>query len=124
MGGGVLEHPAGSRAWKTFGLAAPPRYGGWISADEHAGFTCCVDQGWYGHRASKATWLYAQHVQLLTLRWGPAGLRPSVPPTATEDERRRILRTGICQRLSRKQRLCTPLPFRDLLLTIARTAAI
>lgn len=57
--GGVLEHPEASSAWKAFDLIAPPRHGGWVVADWQGGWTCCVDQGAYGHRARKATWLYA-----------------------------------------------------------------
>lgn len=58
--GGVLEHPAASSAWHAFGLLEPPRAGGWVVADWLGGWTCCVDQGHYGHRAQKATWLYAR----------------------------------------------------------------
>ena len=46
--GGVLEHPWGSHAWKHFGINIPSRYGHWIKADEY-GWTCCVEQGRYGH---------------------------------------------------------------------------
>jgi hypothetical protein len=53
--GGVLEHPAASAAWEAFGLNKPPRVGGWVNADFEGGWTCCVDQGYYGHRAQKAT---------------------------------------------------------------------
>jgi hypothetical protein len=53
--GGVLEHPEASSAWAAHGLIAPPRAGGWIVADWEGGWTCCVDQGHYGHRAQKAT---------------------------------------------------------------------
>jgi len=41
----------------------------------------------------------------------------------SKEERRRAIRTGICQRLSKRQRTETPIPFRDLLLSIAGTAA-
>jgi hypothetical protein len=56
--GGVIEHPEASHAWAYFGLRKPPKSGGWIKADEFGGFTCCVEQGHYGHKARKATWLY------------------------------------------------------------------
>lgn len=121
--GGVLEHPEASHAWRQFGLNAPAKWGAWIVADFQGGWTCCVEQGNYGHRARKATWLYAVGVELPSLNWGPA------PKSARLDEgfhsaaeRKRAIRTGICQRLSRGQRLATPVPFRDLLLGIARTA--
>jgi hypothetical protein len=49
--GGVLEHPYASTLWRVARLA-PPGF-----RDEH-GFTLCVDQFWFGHRAKKPTWLY------------------------------------------------------------------
>lgn len=125
--GGVLEHPEGSAAWDAFGLLAPPRDGGWIRADwldGYAGWTCCVEQGAYGHKARKATWLYACGVELPALKWGAAegdflrledGFR-------TAEERARAIKTGACQRLSHKARAATPVEFRDLLLGIAATA--
>lgn len=67
--GGVLEHPAYSDAWRTFGLGWPPRSGGWVEADG-LGWTCHVEQGRYGHPAKKATWLYAVGCDLPELRWG------------------------------------------------------
>jgi len=75
--GGVLEHPAASSAWQAFGLMPPPRAGGWVVADWFGGWTCCVDQGHYGHKAQKATWLYAVNCELPMLKWGKSqgGLR-------------------------------------------------
>jgi hypothetical protein len=119
--GGVLEHPEASHAWAAFGLMRPPKSGGWISADQVGGWTCCVEQGHYGHLARKATWLYAHGVTLPSLIWGPApkGVRLDDGYHSAE-ERRRAVRTGIRQRLSHKQRAATPVPFRDVLLAIAR----
>jgi hypothetical protein len=106
--GGVLEHPCASQAWDHFGINNPPRTGGWISADFCGGWTCCVDQGHYGHRANKATWLYAVGCpDLPTLIWGPS---PKRKPNDT------------CNWLTHKERAATPLPFRDLLLSLARMA--
>jgi len=121
--GGVLEHPEASSAWKAFGITAPPRTGGWVYGDFEGGWTCCVEQGHYGHAARKATWLYAHGVELPGLRWGPSpkGLRLDDGFHSAE-EWRRHQRTGICQRLSKRQRLSTPIAFRDVLLQIARSA--
>jgi hypothetical protein len=122
--GGVLEHPEGSHAWRAFELNTPPRGGGWVVADWQGGWTCCVEQGHYGHRARKATWLYANGVELPSLRWGKAPgdfVRLDVGFHSAE-ERRRAVKTGACQRLSKNQRMATPPEFRDLLLSIARTA--
>ena len=67
--GGVLEHPAYSAAWSAFGLPRPPRSGGWTRG-LCGGWSCHVEQWHYGHRAKKATWLYAYGVELPSLRWG------------------------------------------------------
>lgn len=121
--GGVLEHPEASHAWREFGLLAPPWTGGWVAAGDGVGFTCCVSQGHYGHRARKATWLYAVAAALPSLHWGPTEPRERLDEGFhSAEERQRAVRTGICQRLSKKQRLATPVPFRDLLLSIARSA--
>lgn len=65
--GGVLEHPADSRAWSSFNLNSPIRHANWIAADFEGGWTCYVDQGHYGHHAKKPTWLYAHGVDLVDL---------------------------------------------------------
>lgn len=122
--GGVLEHPADSLAWAAHELMSPPRDGGWIVADWQGGWTCCVEQGAYGHRARKATWLYAAGTFLPSLAWGRAGgdfVRLDEGLHSAE-ERRRAVRTGACQRLSKRQRAATPIPFRDLLISIAQSA--
>lgn len=121
--GGVIEHPEASHAWSAFRLTAPPRSGGWIVADFEGGWTCCVEQGHYGHAARKATWLYAHGVELPSLKWGTSGQRLRLDEGFhSAEERRRAVRTGRCQRLSRNQRNATPIPFRDLMLSIAATA--
>ena len=122
--GGALEHPEGSHAWRAFNIVAPPRSGGWVPAGlMQPGYTCCVEQGHYGHRARKATWLYAVGVELVEMQWGSCGKRALLDDGFhSTEERRRAIKTGICRRPSTRQRLPTPLPFRDLLLSIARTA--
>jgi hypothetical protein len=120
--GGVIEHPEASHAWATFGLNAPPRHGGWVVADFVGGWTCCVEQGHYGHRARKATWLYAHGIDLPSLKWGraPGAFNLLDEGYHSKEERARKIKTGICQRLSKQQRAATPAPFRDLLLAMAR----
>lgn len=122
--GGVLEHPEASHAWRTHGLVAPPRAGGWVAAGDFTGWTCCVEQGHYGHRARKATWLYAVRVNLPSLEWGAsaAGLRLDEGFHSTE-ERRRATKTGTVQRMGKRERAATPPKFRDTLIAIARSAA-
>jgi hypothetical protein len=120
--GGVLEHPEGSHAWRHFGIVAPPRDGGWVSAGLFAGgWTCCVEQGWYGHRARKATWLYAFGVEPPALKWGaaPGDFVRIEEGFHSKEERARAIKTGARQRLSARQRAATPIEFRDLLISIA-----
>lgn len=117
--GGVLEHPEGSKAFQLFDLPVPPSRG-WSKPDDFGGRSCCVYQGHYGHRAPKATWLYAVRTEYPELVWGPTP--PRDLSHLDEKARKRAIKTGICQRLSRKQRMITPEPFRDLLLEIASTA--
>jgi hypothetical protein len=172
--GGVLEHPAATHAWRAFNIVAPPSEGGWVPAGIfHPGaFTCHVEQGHYGHRARKATWLFAVASNLPTLTWGPSNTdgfvsgrhrhvridpgfhskeeraaamerrraaceREGIPwetvrrpppglPQEQRDARRRVLaEIGWCtpERMSKTERAATPIPFRDLLLEIARGAA-
>ena len=123
--GGVLEHPADSHAWGAFGLNRPPRSGGWVSADWGGGWTCYVEQGFYGHMGRKPTWLYAHAVGLPSLKWGCGEQR--LHPVALErygyEKARRI---GMMAMVGGKRkteiRNATPPEFRDLLLSIARSA--
>jgi hypothetical protein len=126
--GGVLEHPEASRAWPHFKLISPPRSGAWVAAGDGVGWTCCVEQGHYGHPGRKATWLYAVGADLPSLRWGSSATtvrrgRFALSPDLTPEQRRRAIKTGIVQRLSKNQRKATPIAFRDLLLDIARSAS-
>lgn len=54
--GGVLEHPANSKAFAAHGLTTPEMMGWQRSL--FGGWVCEVWQSAYGHRANKATWLY------------------------------------------------------------------
>lgn len=124
--GGILEHPADSHAWKAFGIPAPPREGGWIAADCHGARTCCVSQGHYGHFAGKRTWLYAVGVRLPELIWGDCEQRLH-PVALSKHGYAKARRIGMMAMIGGKRkteiRNATPIPFRDLLISIARTAA-
>ena len=123
--GGVLEHPWGSHAWKHFGLKVPSRKGGWIVADEHGGWTCCVEQGRYGHYARKPTLLYVVGCERPELDWGIGEPRYD-PVTVARMGLKRAKRLGeVGAKGGGKDsapRIGTPAPFRELLLSIARTA--
>lgn len=122
--GGVIEHPADSHAWSWFQLRRPPRHGGWIKADDFGGWTCCVDQGNYGHAARKRTWLYVVSADPpAELLWEPCEQR--IPAWMIERygyaKARRI---GVVAMVGGKHKTAirnrTPEPFRDLLLKLAR----
>ena len=125
--GGVLEHPADSHAWTHFGLNRPRRGGGWIVADFHGGWTCYVEQGHYGHAARKPTWLYAFGVELPELEWGRLPQRldqKMVERHGYEYARRKGLVSMVGGKDKVRIRNATPEMFRDLLRSIARTAAL
>lgn len=116
--GGVLEHPEGSHAWRVFDLNIPPHDGGWVVADFQGGWTCCVEQGWYGHKARKKTWLYANGIGLPpSMQWRKS---PPAPEIGETENRARRIKTGIAQRLSKNQRAATPVEFRDMLISMVQ----
>lgn len=58
--GGIVEHPAQTRAWAYYGLPAPTR-GKWTrlaGQGVECAAVCQVSQCAYGHRARKRTWLF------------------------------------------------------------------
>jgi hypothetical protein len=123
--GGVLEHPADSLAWAFFGLASPPKAGGWVKADNYGGWTCHVEQGHYGHLARKATWLYAVGTDRPELRWG-AGAQRLHPVALAKYGYEKARRIGMMAMVGGKDktriRNATPDEFRDLLIALAATA--
>jgi hypothetical protein len=118
--GGVLEHPEASHAWAHFGILRPPKTGGWLRVD--GGWTCCVEQGHYGHAARKATWLYANVSNPPELIWGPSTGRRLDEGFHSAAERRAARGAGKkpAKRLSARENLATPTEFREVLLSIAR----
>jgi len=129
--GGVLEHPWGSHAWPHFNLNRPPRSGGWVAAEmpgAHVhGWTCCVEQGRYGHYAPKPTMLYAVGCDLPDLEWGIRKVKAEdFPPEALakygEAKCRRIgLLSFKGGGTDSTPRIHTPEPFREILIAMARS---
>jgi len=111
--GGVLEHPAKSRAFAAHGLPKPVGRG-WRPTD-CGGWVCEVWQSAYGHRANKATWLYAFGIGVPPeLRWDhPQGSHQ----VGFHDQRGRERNKPT---LGRREAAATPIEFRDALLAIAR----
>ncbi len=113
--GGVLEHPAWSYAWRWFDLPSP-EHGQWLPHLWDPGWVTQVSQVAYGHRARKRTWLYY--------------VGDSQPPALDWSEPDPTAQVSFCKnhgdsdlpRLSKKEAKASPPAFRDLLLSIARTA--
>lgn len=114
--GGVLEHPAYTAAWPTFGLPDPDPRGGW-QGTLCGGWVCHVEQLRYGHRARKATWLYAHGVRPPTLRWGCDGKADALVGFC----RNRIAAGDQRKHITKKARNATPPAFAEVLLAIARS---
>lgn len=120
--GGVIEHPAFSKAWAHFGLPRPEtKVEGW-QPGECGGYSCYVEQGRYGHAVKKATWLYVFGVareDLPELRWG------HTPDSRGTISRNQDWRGGMDKwrdTTGHRVASATPPEFRDVLLAIARSA--
>lgn len=121
--GGVLEHPAYSKAWPAHGIARPPTGGEWVPAGEFGEWTCYVEQHRYGHAAKKATWLFAAGFfggPPPALRWGCIADRQA---TALVSWCGNHVSSGETRpRVGKRAAAATPPEFRDALLAIARAA--
>lgn len=113
--GGVLEHPAETRAFRFHGIPEPAR-GGWqrtIDGD----WVAEVNQSVYGHRARKRTWLlYCGKEIPPSLDWRDVTGTHRVGfgfPADTDNP---------LPRIKQDEAKATPAPFRDLLIEMARSA--
>ncbi len=113
--GGVIVHPAYSEAWDAYGLPEPTVYEGWTGGI-CGGWSAYVEQGRYGHKAKKATWLYAYGVDPPILRWG------HTPDQLHEWKVSWHGRSKGGPELTKRERSATPVEFRDVLIGIAMLA--
>ena len=113
--GGVLEHPAKTRAWAAYGLEKPTGIG-WQRSG--LGWVCEVWQSAYGHRANKATWLYYRgRRKPPELRWErPIGTHQIGFHDQRGPEKNKPT-------LGKREANATPLAFRDELLRLALHSA-
>lgn len=111
--GGVLEHPAKTRAWAKYGIEKPKAIG-WHRCSD-GGWVCEVWQSAYGHRANKATWLYYFGVNPpFDLRWNrPIGTHQ----IGFQDQRGKAANKPT---LGKREANATPIEFMDELLRLAR----
>ena len=109
--GGVLEHPASSRAWPAYNLNSPER-GKWTRSG--IGWVCEVWQSAYGHRATKRTWLYWRgEGQPEELNWSQT---IGTHQIGFQDQRGKDRNKPT---LSPREANATPIRFRDTLLRLA-----
>lgn len=127
--GGVIEHPAHSKAWAAHGLFTPQSGAEWQRATLDGGWTCYVEQGHYGHNSRKPTWLVVfgvDYEDLPALNWtkGEQRLPQWMVDRYGYEKARRI---GVVAMVGGKDktriRNATPPEFRDLLISIARSVA-
>lgn len=118
--GGVIEHPAFTKAWGAYALPRPrTKHKGW-QPGLCGGYSCYVEQGRYGHPVKKATWLYVfgvDRAELPELRWG------YTPDGQGELAKNQDWRGGMdAWRDATGHRIAnaTPIEFRDELLRLAR----
>lgn len=115
--GGVLEHPAKTKAWSAYGLVKPVGVGWQRTID--GGWVCEVWQSAYGHRANKSTWLYYfgdNHP--FGLRWNrPIGTHQ----VGFHDQRGKAANKPT---LGKREANATPLAFRDELIRLARGCSL
>lgn len=115
--GGIIEHPAFSKAWPAFNLTKPD-YTGWKYCGDNE-WTCYVEQGRYGHVHKKATWLYVVSTHKpIELRWGRINDQKSGNRTRWKGSIK--LTSQAYHKRSARKNSATPIPFRDLLIEIAK----
>ena len=122
--GGVLEHPAHTKAWLMHGLALP--YGvnaeGWSNADFQGGWTIELAQRHYGHCGRKRTWLYACGVPKLPALPRGDGEGPSmIIGAGGEYKALRKMKGKPVEHMTKAARKATPEAFAELLIDMARS---
>jgi hypothetical protein len=120
--GGVVEHPADSKAFAAFGLPIPKRGAGWSEPDAYGGRSCYVEQCHYGHPARKASFLYAIGVDFPELIWTVT--RAAVPAWMIERYgEKKARKVGVVAMMGGKDKVrnreATPPAFRDILIRMA-----
>lgn len=111
--GGVLEHPAYSKAWRAYRLC-PPVFGEWVRAIPGGAdsdyFVTEVWQSAYGHRCAKRTWLlYSGGRPPTAMLWER---KPGTHQIGRFDVRKPVL--------SGRAASATPRAFAEVLVALAR----
>lgn len=106
--GGILEHPRHSSLWPELNLPLPGK------KDEYGGYTICINQHWFGHKAEKNTFLYICGIDINKL--------PAIPITfnAVEYVISTSKKSTGKKECSRKEREATPLDLAKWLIKTAK----
>lgn len=120
--GGVLEHPAQSKAYDAFGLPHPKPGEGWTHVRDDE-WVCYVEQFHYGHKARKATWLfYVGHIPLpcISERADDSRIKFAITTGGVLGSKARANARGK-ETMDKSEHSTTPPAFREYLLRLART---
>lgn len=110
--GGVLEHPVHSDLWKEKPLPKPGE------VDQWGGYTICVDQFWWGHKARKKTFLYICGVDKADLPRIPMNFDMLTHYVGFPKSWKGKSRYGM-KEISKKEREGTPIEFAKWLIEVA-----
>lgn len=115
--GGVLEHPAYSKAWDAYQLPKPV-VKGWTYHALQGLWVCQVSQCAYGHRARKRTWLlYAGQSAPFELDWSEPYVNGSICISGAKNHHSK---GGAQERMWTREAKATPEPFARELIRLAQ----
>ena len=118
--GGVIEHPAFTKAFAAYGIPAP-NSNHWVQIADRE-YICEVLQSQWGHQAQKRTWLF------LVSKKRPTNLQPPYPDRITGTHQIGFFdqrgKTRNKPTLTRKNAIHTPLLFATDLITLADKARL
>lgn len=110
--GGVLEHPRASKLWKFLKLPQPGK------KDEFGGFSLCINQSWFGHKAEKKTLLYIKGCQYSDLPPMPINFNAVEYTVSSKIKKKSGKR--IKKEITKKEREATPLLLAEWLIAVAK----
>jgi len=118
--GGVLEHPVNSRLWPDW-LPLPG------TIDEYGGFSICVNQSWWGHKAEKKTLLYIcgtteQNMPEIPLSFDRIDYCVRYSKYQWKLRKERGIKS--VQEITKREREQTPVEFAKWLIEVAKTCKI
>jgi hypothetical protein len=115
--GGVLEHPRHSGLWEDMNLPKPGE------VDEFGGYSICVDQKWWGHKAAKNTLLYICGLPKCDLPSIPMNMDAVTHYIGFPRSFKGKPKNGM-KEVTRKEREATPMEFAKWLIQVAQRIAV